>query len=157
MAACRGMLVNVEVKNMPRDPDFDPDESVAAAVAASLANDDWLADTVVSSFNPATTARLRSLDERLRTGQLLYGVDPLAAVEPIAAAGHQAIHPYLGDLTDAAAPVDAGALVEAATAAGLWVVVWTVNEPADLVALAEAGVDAVITDDPAAANAALGR
>ena len=35
--ACDGMGVNIEIKNQPVDPDFDPDESVAAAVVAEIA------------------------------------------------------------------------------------------------------------------------
>ncbi|HXF97599.1 MAG TPA: glycerophosphodiester phosphodiesterase [Gaiellaceae bacterium] len=41
------------------------------------------------------------------------------------------------------------ALVERAHAAGVAVVAWTVDDPADLARVEEAGVDAVVTDDPA--------
>jgi glycerophosphoryl diester phosphodiesterase len=40
--------------------------------------------------------------------------------------------------------------VAAAHAAGIGVVTWTVNDPADWQRLVDAGVDGIITDDPAA-------
>jgi glycerophosphoryl diester phosphodiesterase len=36
LAACEGMLVNVEIKNAPQDPGWDPDEAVAALTAAAI-------------------------------------------------------------------------------------------------------------------------
>jgi glycerophosphoryl diester phosphodiesterase len=47
--------------------------------------------------------------------------------------------------------------VKAAQAAGLQVVPWTVNDPAEWQRLIEAGVDAIITDDPAGLVAYLKR
>jgi glycerophosphoryl diester phosphodiesterase len=47
------------------------------------------------------------------------------------------------------------ALLDRAHAAGLRVVPWTVNAPADIVRLAKWGVDGLITDDPLMARAAL--
>ena len=46
-------------------------------------------------------------------------------------------------------------LLDRAKRAGLRVVPWTVNDPADLVRLAAWGVDGIITDDPAGAAARL--
>ena len=48
-------------------------------------------------------------------------------------------------------------LVPALRAAGNQVYVWTVNEPADLDLVLDAGVDGIITDRPAHALARLGR
>ena len=36
LEACTGMLVNIEVKNLPGDADYDPAEGVAAAVVELL-------------------------------------------------------------------------------------------------------------------------
>jgi glycerophosphoryl diester phosphodiesterase len=47
-------------------------------------------------------------------------------------------------------------VVRAATAHRTEVGVWTVNEPAEMVRLAEAGVGAIFTDEPDAARRALG-
>jgi glycerophosphoryl diester phosphodiesterase len=47
--------------------------------------------------------------------------------------------------------------VEAAHAAGIAVYTWTADEPADWRALVEAGVDAIITNDPAGLLTYLGR
>ena len=49
------------------------------------------------------------------------------------------------------------ALVEGAHAAGLRVVPWTVNDPDEMAALIELGVDGLVTDDPALAHAVLSR
>ena len=153
--ACTGMLVNVEVKNMPAEPDHDPDETVAAAVVAAIAARGLHEETIVSSFNPATTARLRALDARIRVGQLLDPRIPdlAVAVAAAAAAGYRAIHPFNGSLAEDGS----SALVDAAHDAGLWVVVWTVNDPERMRVLAGAGVDGVITDDPALAVSTLRR
>lgn len=150
--ACDGLLVNVEVKNDPRDPDFDPDGRVARAVADLIAHRGLRENTLVSSFHAPTAAQLRELDPQLRTGLLVApAAKPHVALADAVAAGHQAVHPWIGAMTEAVA----GELTEAAHAAGLWVVVWTVNDVPDLRRCASAGVDAVIVDDPAAALTAL--
>ena len=56
---CAGVLVNVEVKNLPGDPDYDPDERVTALVAETLARRDHRDDTLVSSFSLDTLDRFR--------------------------------------------------------------------------------------------------
>jgi glycerophosphoryl diester phosphodiesterase len=58
----------------------------------------------------------------------------------VKAAGCAAWSPFFRDLTDAA-------LIEARSL-GLRIVAWTVNEPADMVALLDRGVDELITDYP---------
>src|SRR4051812_14055963 len=56
MTACAGLGVNVEIKNSAGDPDFDPDQRVARAVAALLVDPPpaWRLDLdriLVSSFS----------------------------------------------------------------------------------------------------------
>ena len=51
---CSGALVNIEIKNLPGDADFDPGESAAGLVVALLAARGHRDEVVVSSFNLAT-------------------------------------------------------------------------------------------------------
>ncbi|HEX6312033.1 MAG TPA: glycerophosphodiester phosphodiesterase [Acidimicrobiia bacterium] len=150
--ACEGMLVNVEVKNLPGDADYDPDDRVAAAVVGLLHARGGRDDVLVSSFNLASIDRVRELDGGLPTAFLtLVGFDPLDAVAVVADRGHAALHP---DVRSLVGPV-AGATAERAHAAGVAVNAWTVNLPEEVRRLAAAGVDAVITDVPDLARAAL--
>ncbi|NIS33749.1 MAG: glycerophosphodiester phosphodiesterase, partial [Actinobacteria bacterium] len=56
------MLLNLEVKNHPRDPDFDPEDRVAMRVADWIAAYGLRGRTLVSSFNPATVAAVLRSD-----------------------------------------------------------------------------------------------
>lgn len=141
--ACAGMLVNIEIKNFPGDGDFDPGERLAAAVVELLDARAGRDRVLISGFHLGTVNRVRALDPRLSTGLLTSDPQPAGLVEGVAAAGHVAIHPLWST-------VDRD-VVDAAHAAGLRVNVWTVDAPADIRALAAAGVDAVITNDPASA------
>lgn len=139
--ACRGLLVHIEVKNLPHEPDFDPSEQVAADVVALLAARVGADRVTVSSFSLATVDAVRAGDPSVATGWLtLPGYDQLAAVRTAAEHGHAALHPRHESVTPA--------LVEAAHDAGLAVVTWTVDEPDRLREVADMGVDAVITNTP---------
>jgi len=60
--ACAPMWVNVEIKNDPSEPDFDPDETVARDVAALLtARPEPIDRWIVSSFRRETTDALHRL------------------------------------------------------------------------------------------------
>src|SRR5947209_2798037 len=73
---CEGLLVNVEIKNAPQDPDFDPDHAIAARTAAVIAAHAAGAAAagrdviLVSSFNLATLDAVRSAEATIRTGFL---------------------------------------------------------------------------------------
>jgi glycerophosphoryl diester phosphodiesterase len=152
--ACAGMLVNVEVKNLPGDADYDPGEVVAAGVVGLLAERGWQDDVLVSSFNLESADRVRELDGSIPTGFLtLVGMDPVDAVDIAHAHGHGAVHPDVRALVGEAA----GATVGRAHELGMTVNVWTVNGEDELRRLAAAGVDAVITDVPDVARRVLGR
>ncbi|MCP4228506.1 MAG: glycerophosphodiester phosphodiesterase, partial [Actinomycetia bacterium] len=94
MAACEGLIVNIEIKNSPMDPDFDPDDRVAEDVARWVSDQGWADRVIISSFNPATVDRLRQLSAGFATGQL---IDPGAeAAQQLILAhqrGHKALHP----------------------------------------------------------------
>lgn len=150
---CGGMLVNIEVKNSPGDADFDPDERVAITVVGLLqARGAGRDDVIVSSFHLPSITRVRSLDSEIPTGYLTgFHVGPHEALDAVVVGGHRAIHPFFGVLADQGAET----LVTAAHARGVAVNTWTVNDADEIARLEAAGVDAIITDVPADARAAL--
>lgn len=148
--ACRGMGVNIEIKNFPGDPDFDPEERVAAEVVAHLVARRIDAGgipqpVIVSSFNPATIARVHLLDPSIPTGWLVLEVpEPEQTVAQVAEAGHDALHPLV-DVVDRA-------LVTICHGAGLALNCWTVDEPERIRELVLIGVDGIVTNTPAVAR-----
>jgi glycerophosphoryl diester phosphodiesterase len=140
---CRGSLVNIEVKNLPGDPDWDPDERAVELLAGLLEARGGADDVIVSSFHLPTVDRMRALAPQVPTGLLTFGVDPLEALDTVDSHGHQAVHP---DVWSLGGPV-LGALTQRARERGLRINVWTVNDSEELRRLEAAGVDAVITDD----------
>jgi glycerophosphoryl diester phosphodiesterase len=136
---CEGWLVNVEMK--------DPDPRAAEALIELLAlrSSGGSDDVLVSSFDLATIDRVRALAPHLPTGLLSFGLAPDEVLGVAVDHGHTAVHPDVWTLMT----VDVAAFVTRAHDAGLQVTVWTVNEVDQVVALRDAGVDAVITDDTA--------
>ncbi len=165
LEASADIWLNIEIKNAPEDPDFDTDQNVAIAVAGLIASHTTssfvppsgatpadfgvespfaahVADRVlVSSFNVDTVERIRTLDPIIPTGLLVWGqADPASLVARATEHGFDAVHPH--DLL-----VDRS-FVDRAHQAGLAINVWTVDDPARMLALRDMGVDAVITNDP---------
>ena len=94
---------------------------------------------------------VRAAAPALRTGYLCTRPKPdaPALIARVAAAGHEALHPFhLAVNRD---------LVHLAHAAGLTVNSWTVDDPDRIRELASWGVDTVITNVPDVALAALAR
>lgn len=145
---CEPMAVNIEIKNVPIDPDHDPECLLADRVVALLHERGGRDRVIVSSFGLATVDRVRAIDPGVPTGLLTF-VDPIGpeAIELAARHGHQAIHPHV-------ATVDA-AYVALAHDHGLAVNVWTVDDPDRMRELASWGVDGIVTNVPAVAVAAL--
>jgi glycerophosphoryl diester phosphodiesterase len=148
---CAGSLVNVEIKNMPGDEDFDETEQVAAAVIALLRARGRRDDVLVSSFHLPTIDRVHDLDATVPTGYLVFGDDLEDALGRCVERGHRALHPFVGFV----GPDVAGDLAERARASAVAVNVWTVNHESEIARLAAAGVDAIITDVPDLARRAL--
>ncbi len=136
------VLIDVEIKNDPAQPDHDPAHRMADAVV------EWAVArsgrTIVSSFNPVTIDRVRSLDQALETGRLLDAfTQPSTEIGRVAGGGHGWLMPSRRHVRTGGA-----ALVTAAHDAGLAVAVWTVDSARLLRKFDATGVDAVITNDP---------
>jgi glycerophosphoryl diester phosphodiesterase len=139
LAACDGMVVNVEIKNDPREPGHDPGETVAVLTAQALAEAGWTDRVIVSSFQVSTLRAVQAADSSVALGALWpLVVDAEAGLALAVAEGWRAVHPFVATAS--------AELVEQVQGAGLDVNVWTVNAPGDLTALVARGVDAVITD-----------
>jgi glycerophosphoryl diester phosphodiesterase len=146
--ACTGAFVNVEIKNDPGEPDFDPDETVAADVIAELSRrpdppENW----IISSFRRETVDRCRALHPAIPTAWLTMNQVAAEHVESLAAAGHAAVHPWV--------PTVDRVLIERCHAAGLQVNTWTCNDPERAIELAGWGIDGICTDEPDVMVAAL--
>ena len=146
---CEGLLVNIEAKNLPHEPGWDPEERVASDVVVLLAARGGRDRVVVSSFAVATIDAVRAADPSVPTALLtLPGFDQDAALALVVDRGHAALHPHHEALTPE--------LVAAAHKVGVAVRTWTVDDPERLRAIAALGVDAVITNVPGLARAVLG-
>lgn len=148
---CAGLLVNIEIKNWPEDPDFDPDERIVTAVVELLADRGGHDRVLVSSFHLPTVDRLRAIAPGVPTAWLTFDTPVADAVSTVAGHGHDAWHPWYGLILE-----DAAEAVAAAHARGLQVNTWTVDHEAHLAALAAAGCDALVTNVPDVARRVLG-
>jgi glycerophosphoryl diester phosphodiesterase len=139
--ACVGMLVNIEVKSSPLDPDFDEDRSVAARVAEQVGERAWRDRVLVSSFDLDSVDRVRSVDDAIPTALLtLPFIDTRKMAATAWGHGHRVLHPH-----DLAVTPE---LVEHLHARGMTVNVWTVDDPDRMSALIEMGVDGICTNVP---------
>lgn len=144
--ACQDMEMNVEVKNHPGDPGYDPTGSLARAVAAELLEQGRLDGVVVSSFDVPTIEAVRTAEPGLAIGWLLGGLADLeASLATAVVAGYEALHPFFAGVTPG--------LVARCHQAGLAINVWTPNTDAELESVFALGVDTVITDRLSAALA----
>ncbi len=154
--ALAGMIVNVEIKCFPIEPDADPERIVVRGVVEMIGRRDLYERVIVSSFELDAVDTVRSLDARIVTGWLTSGLSTAEAIPIVAARGHAWLNPDRGTMTRMTPDgpsVDAA--VRDAAAHGVRLDVWTVDAPDDIAALAAAGVDAIITNVPDVALAVL--
>ena len=143
-----GMWVDIEIKNAPFEPDWDPDAATTRAVAGLVRELDVSDRVLITSFDPGSVSA--ALDEGLRAGLLVTrSADPLESIEALP--GIEMVLPNVSALAGSRAVE----VVSGAGARGIEVGVWTVNDPAEMRRLAEAGVGAIATDDPGLAAATL--
>lgn len=128
--------LDLEVKNDPSEPGFDPTHRLALDVAA-LARE---GDVVTSFWWPAMDA-VQASGSGAVTGLLFEApVDPVAAVRHAVDRGHRSVAPQ-HELIDSS-------LMDLARAEGIEVVAWTVDDVQEAIRLADLGVAAIITNRP---------
>jgi glycerophosphoryl diester phosphodiesterase len=139
--------VDVEIKNIPGEPDFEPERQAAVEVLhAALDDVAFVGPVIVSSFNPLAIAASKRLRPEISTGLLTeYSVDAEAALAYASAEGHPWVLPFLGKVRDAG-----DAFPRAVHDEGMLLGTWLTDDPAEAVALFGTGVDAVATNDPRA-------
>ena len=137
--------VDVEIKNIPGEPDFDPARELAVeAVHRALDDVGFVGGVIVSSFNPLSIAASRAARPDIATGLLTeHSVQAAAALRFAAEQAHDWVLPFVGMVAEAG-PSFPGAVHHA----GLLLGTWITDDPAEAVALVGSGVDAVATNDP---------
>lgn len=134
-------LLNIEIKNDEREADYDPTHQMAVAIADWLAAHEIGDRILVSSFNRDSLAVVKDRAPDVPTGQLAAALDLSVVMEEARSDGHVSVNLSLVQTLP-----DAERIVE--EAGDLAVLVWTVNDPDHAIALAEAGVSGIFTDDP---------
>jgi glycerophosphoryl diester phosphodiesterase len=137
--ACAGVVVNIEIKNDPHEPDHDLGDWVARRVAAELERRGPDARWLISSFNRTTAVTCRRLLPGVPTA-LLTETATVADAERAARDGHAAIHPWHAAVDET--------FVLAAHDLGLTVNVWTCDDPDRMRRLIAWGVDGICTNVP---------
>jgi glycerophosphoryl diester phosphodiesterase len=136
--------LNIEIKNWPSDPDFDPSFAFALKAAALARPID-----LITSFHWPTTHAIKERFSGLRTGLIVNdGWDAVGAMSEARRRGHVAVAFHHTLIT----PEPVRMMTKAD---GLEVYVWTVNDPKMGIRLADANVTGLITDYPGAMVAAL--
>ena len=136
--ACEGMGVNIEVKQVGVDLVL-AEMVVDLVTGRSPGGVD--AAICISSFDEAVLARVRSLEPRIDTAQLLF--DQSADPDSVERAAARAPWPSTRGTRSSTQRSSV-----AATSLGLAVNVWTVDAPERIIELAALGVDGIITNVP---------
>jgi glycerophosphoryl diester phosphodiesterase len=142
--------IDLEIKNLPGEPSFDsPKEAILRVTLEALEAASFPGPVLISSFNWLTIERSKELAPQIPTGFLSIAVvDAHAAFVYARRAGHDFVLPQTPALLQAGE-----GLVEEAHEHGVRVGTWVTDDPAELETLFGWGVDAVASNDPAAAIA----
>ena len=137
--AARGFTVNVEVKNFPRDEQWDPDQQVVHDLL-DLLDERACDDVLVSCFDFGAIDLVRG---RYPTAMLYLSRKPVdVLLDAVVEHGHRIVHPYDTMVDDA--------FMAAARSRRLEVNVWTLDVGLDRYReLLDLGVDGIITDEAA--------
>lgn len=176
IARVRGLSVglNIETKLTPDRPGETADpETFASAVADAVLKSGMADRIVVQSFDWRTLAALKRIAPGIATSCLTIETDRWNTVADVAGTASRWTAGLSLNAAGGSVPrlvamagcrvwspfwrnVDATRIAEA-RAAGLKVMPWTINEPADMAAVVALGVDGLITDVPDTARQVLAR
>jgi glycerophosphoryl diester phosphodiesterase len=135
-------LFNIETKITPEHPELAPPPGeFVRLVLAEIHKHRLESRVVLQSFDFRTLHEMRKIAPEIRLSALYSGT-PRDFVDIGREAGAQIVSPEYLLVT--------AAQVKAAHAAGFEVLPWTANTPEDWARLVAAGVDGIISDDPAA-------
>lgn len=135
-------LLNIEIKNDIGAADFDQSRRIATDVVRWIEDNAASDRVLVSSFDGVVLSSIKEREPGITTGLLATAsVEPAAAIEWAKRDGHASVN-----LPAPIVLADARRIVN--TARPLDVLVWTVNDPETALALADAGVDGIFSDDP---------
>lgn len=138
------LALDIEIKNHPGDPGFDPPSAFAVDVARCARPID-----VVTSFNWPTMDVVKQRQPDVTTGLLIDRDGSVCdGLEHAVANGHEFIAPHWSLL-------DREDSLDFIRQADIRIATWTVNDEGLAISLSEAGVEAIITDDPERIDAAL--
>jgi glycerophosphoryl diester phosphodiesterase len=143
--ACRGLVVNIEIKNFPRDPQWDETQRVTDLVLDVLDERDGADVVLISCFHGACLDRCRQRRPDLPTALLLLSRRPPAELLD---APYRIVHPYDSMVNEQ--------FMDEARKRDLLVNVWTGEDEtlARMETLVDLGVDGIITAAPRVAMAA---
>jgi glycerophosphoryl diester phosphodiesterase len=132
---------NIEIKSSGLRPSLtSPPELAAELVVRAIHRRHLQRRVLVQSFDPRVLEYVRGLDASLRLSRLC-GLRGRSFAQTALRSGVTIVGPYHRLVTRRR--------VEAAHSAGVQVIPWTANRPRDWERLIQAGVDGIITDDPA--------
>jgi len=133
---------NIETKSFPDRPELTPPpQEFARLMLDRIRKHKVESRVIMQSFDFRTLHAMKKLAPEIRLAALYEG-SPRPFVDIAKEAGATIISPYYELVTPEQ--------VKASHAAGLQVVPWTANTPQIWQMLIDAGVDAIISDDPAA-------
>jgi glycerophosphoryl diester phosphodiesterase len=146
-AAAQRVRFNVETKRVPDHPEYIGDGfdgttagKLEVEVLRVLRKYAVLERTTIQSFDHRSLRAVHALDPEVAVVPLTVGLPPLEAYLIWKGAGAVAWSPNYKVLTPEH--------IEAAHAAGLQVIPWTVNDPDDIKTVLALGVDGIISDRP---------
>jgi glycerophosphoryl diester phosphodiesterase len=152
LRCCSGRIaVDVEIKNIPGEPDFDAEHELAVeATLRALEDIAFSGATLISSFNPFSIGHVMRVAPDVPTGLLTpYEVDADVAFAFAREQGHTWVLPFVDRVREADT-----ALIGRVHASGMRIGTWITDDPAVALELMGAGLDAVATNDPAPVVAA---
>jgi glycerophosphoryl diester phosphodiesterase len=139
-----GAQANIEIKNVPTDPDFDPTDRFATTVSNAIRSSRVpQSRLIVQSFWPPNLTVAQRILPSAELSFLTLSAGNAGGVAYASTHAIQWVSPQW--------PVDSAYIADAHSA-GREIVPYTLDRRGDIAAAASEGVDAIITDDPTRAR-----